>query len=104
MHVTIFVASTLDTLMKKNILFSSLYELKAHIQKHQLFNRFLKKDFEFYEGRSIAWPGGKIPVDEPACGYNGEYCIEPTGKTLNLIVELFYARVYDNETAWVTKK
>lgn len=41
-------------------------------------------DFEFYEGRSIAWPGGKIPVDEPDCGYNGEYCIEPTDYTVEI--------------------
>ncbi|XP_056019225.1 receptor-type guanylate cyclase Gyc76C-like isoform X2 [Ostrea edulis] len=34
-------------------------------------------DFEFYEGRNIPWPGGQIPVDEPACGYRGEHCIEP---------------------------
>ncbi|XP_062588637.1 receptor-type guanylate cyclase Gyc76C-like [Saccostrea cucullata] len=41
-------------------------------------------DFELYEGRSIAWPGGQIPVDEPACGYSGEYCIEPKNYTLEI--------------------
>lgn len=91
---------------KSCISFSLLYELKAYFQKcvlRQLLNRFLK-DFEFYEGRSIAWPGGKIPVDEPECGYYGEHCIKPTGKTLTSIVELFYVRVHDYETALVTKK
>lgn len=38
---------------------------------------FIIQSFSFYPGMVIDWPNGKIPIDEPNCGYRGERCIPP---------------------------
>lgn len=45
-----------------------------------LISIFTPQEFRFYDGESVEWAYGKIPVDEPACGFRREKCIRPNSK------------------------
>ncbi|KAK3091527.1 hypothetical protein FSP39_020527 [Pinctada imbricata] len=43
-------------------------------------------NFTFIEGEEIEWPDGKIPLDEPKCGYRGQKCLKPKGYTSEILL------------------
>ncbi|KAH3863877.1 hypothetical protein DPMN_026882, partial [Dreissena polymorpha] len=46
---------------------------------------FALPTYHFYEGRSIQWPNGKSPIDEPECGFRGEKCIPEKTHTREIL-------------------
>lgn len=41
--------------------------------------------FSFYSNEKIEWSNGKIPIDEPECGYRGQKCIKPVTYTSEIL-------------------
>ncbi|XP_076326547.1 receptor-type guanylate cyclase Gyc76C-like isoform X2 [Tachypleus tridentatus] len=48
----------------------------------------LKKIFDPYDSMSIAWVGGKPPLDVPPCGYDGNECRPPPEMTRKLVAAI----------------
>ncbi|OWF46455.1 guanylate cyclase 32E-like [Mizuhopecten yessoensis] len=42
-------------------------------------------EFRLYDAESFDWPYGKVPVDEPACGFRREKCIRPKSYTTEIL-------------------